>query len=141
MSVSDRLMTADPNARSGPGLGGIDHVSLSVRNLERSRRWYCVVLGFRVERDIEGDGFSRAILQHQDLRVVFGLTHHHANPGTPSSHAHTGLDHLAFTVGSLDELGLWRAELDRHAVAYSAPRTNLLVLRDPDGIQLELYVA
>ncbi len=133
-------MSADPITRSGPGLGDIDHVSLSVRNLERSRRWYCDVLGFRVVREIEGDGFSRSILQHQDHRAVFGLTHHHANPGTPSIHSHTGLDHLAFTVGSLDELELWRAQLDRLAVAYSAARTNLLVLRDPDGIQLELYV-
>ncbi len=133
-------MSAESSTGSGPGLGAIDHASLSVRNLERSRRWYCEVLGFRVVRDIEGDGFSRSISQHQDHRAMFGLTHHHANPGTPSSHVHTGLDHLAFTVGSLDELGLWRAQLDRLAVVYSAPTANLLVLLDPDGIQLELYV-
>ena len=55
-----------------------------------------------------------------------------------------GLDHLALNVASLDELEQWVAHLDGCGVAHSGihdqPYGYLVVFRDPDNIQLELFV-
>jgi glyoxylase I family protein len=56
------------------------------------------------------------------------------------------LDHLAFGVDQRDELDSWSQRLDRAHVAHSPvqpansiPGAFVLVFRDPDNIQLELF--
>jgi glyoxylase I family protein len=57
------------------------------------------------------------------------------------------LDHLAFGVASEEELQAWADRLTEAGVAHSGvkvtPQTGsaLIAFRDPDEIQLELYVA
>jgi glyoxylase I family protein len=58
----------------------------------------------------------------------------------------TRLDHLAFTVADREELDAWATRLaDAAAVHYpvtaanSVPGAAVLVFRDPDNIQLELF--
>jgi catechol-2,3-dioxygenase len=55
----------------------------------------------------------------------------------------TGLDHLAFTVDA-DELDTWQQRLNEAGIATSPPALSalgepLIVMRDPDGIQLQMY--
>jgi glyoxylase I family protein len=54
-----------------------------------------------------------------------------------------GLDHLALAVDSRDELVEWVEHLERCGVAHSGisdmPYGSLIVFRDPDNIQLELF--
>jgi len=55
----------------------------------------------------------------------------------------TGLDHVSFSVGSRDELTEWEKTLRDRGVPVSAisdqPWGSVLVFRDPDNIQLELF--
>ncbi len=106
--------------------------------MARSTRWYVAALGFNVVREVETVEFTRAILGPGDGSSVFGITQHHTNTGDGFSEAHTGMDHVAFAVGSQAELALWRKHFDRLGIGYTMPRPGLIVLRDPDGIQLEL---
>ncbi len=116
----------------------IDHVSLSVRDLEATARWYNEVLGLAVLRHAHGASFERAILGSGQGRPAFGLTQHRSNDGRPFSETATGMDHLAFSVASPDELHAQKDRLEEMGLAYGAPREGLVVLRDPDNIQVEL---
>jgi len=116
----------------------IDHVSLSVRDLQIAARWYNEVLGLAVLRQAHGPSFERAILGAVQGRPVFGLTQHRSNDGRPFSETSTGMDHLAFSVATPDELHAQRNRLEELGLAYAAPHERLVVLRDPDNIQVEL---
>ena len=55
----------------------------------------------------------------------------------------TGLDHVSFTVPA-EELTEWLQRLDEAGVPHSQPAPSafgepLIVLRDPDNIQLQIY--
>jgi glyoxylase I family protein len=128
-------------------LTGLHHVAINVRDLERSVRWYTDVLGFSVLFPYDTDDFTRRIMRHPS-GVVLGLTRHSSADGDAEfNERRTGLDHLAFGVESTDQLDQWAARLDAAGVEHSGvkvtPTTGsaLVAFRDPDGIQLEFYVA
>jgi len=57
-----------------------------------------------------------------------------------------GLDHLSFRLADIEELDDWAQRLQHWKVDYSRPADStlrpgakVLVFRDPDNIQLELY--
>lgn len=54
-----------------------------------------------------------------------------------------GLDHLAFTVATSDELEAWVARLDEHGIDHSGiveiPPGAILNFKDPDGVSLALF--
>lgn len=126
---------------------GIHHVAINVRDVESSVRWYCDVLGFTPLFPYDTEDFTRRIIRHPS-GVVLGITrHNHADAETQFSERRTGLDHLAFAVGTQDDLQSWLARLDAAGVVHSGititPATGsaLIAFRDPDDIQLEMYVA
>jgi glyoxylase I family protein len=126
---------------------GIHHVAINVRDVESSVRWYCDVLGFTPLFPYDTDDFTRRVIRHPS-GVVLGITrHNHADAETQFSERRTGLDHLAFAVGTQDDLQSWLARLDAAGVVHSGititPATGsaLIAFRDPDDIQLEMYVA
>jgi len=125
-----------------PKLGGMSHVSLSVRDLEVSSRWYCEVLGFTVFERLEQDGFREHVLQHS-TGMVLCLQQHTANAGEAFDERRTGMDHVAFKVTDRRELDGWTARLAALDVTNSSvadvPYGSVLCLRDPDRIQLELF--
>ncbi len=123
-----------------PSFGTIHHVSLSVRDLRRSKQWYGQTLGLRVARELEREDFARAILGFSGQPSLLGLTQHRFNEGEDFSEARTGMDHVAFSVASLSELELWVERFESMGMAHSRPREGLVVFRDPDNIQLELAI-
>ncbi len=129
----------------GPSITGISHVDLSVTDLEASDAWYRELLGavplFGGRSDEHGLDV-RYIIEPRS-GVVIGLEQHDANPGTPFDERRVGLDHLAFNVASRQELDDWLARLDELGIAHSGITEeepwDVLVFRDPDNIQLELF--
>ena len=82
-------------------LNKIGHVALFVTDLERSARFYVEVLGFRVT-DVYGDDmmpggavFLRCNTDHHGIALF---------PATQDKLAGAGLHHMAFEVGSLDQV-------------------------------------
>jgi glyoxylase I family protein len=130
-----------------PSFSGIHHLNLTVTEPERSAAWYTRVLGLQpgwTMDDIDGRGRKVVLLAPQStLRIV--LTQHRANNGLPASEFQTGLDHVAFTVDSRASLDDWVVWLDEANVTHSEIKEGatgwLIILRDPDNVQLELYTS
>jgi glyoxylase I family protein len=88
----------------------------------------------------------KIFLSHDGLRVRLGLYQHRSSSGTPFDETQIGLDHLAFAVPDRAELERWVARLIEHRVTFSPiaasnsiPGAWVIVFRDPDNIQLELF--
>ncbi len=125
-----------------PKIEGFSHVSLSVTDHERSARWYDEVFGFSTIEKLDEPDYTESVMVHP-TGAVLCLQQHRANPGEPFDPRRTGGDHLAFRVASRAELDEWTARLAELGVTQSpvADRSYgaVLCLRDPDGIQLELF--
>ena len=130
-------------------LRGIHHLGLTVRDVEASASWYTDVLDFRrVDSYTSPDGARRKVfLRHDGLRTRLGLTEHRDGDLRVFDETRVGLDHLAFEVAERDELDVWEARLTAAGVLHApiAPANSIsgavvLVFRDPDNIQLELFV-
>lgn len=128
-------------------LSGFHHVVLTVGDLERSVRWYCEVLDFSPLFPWNTDDFRRQLLMHPGGAII-GLTEHSAAAaGAAFDETRPGLDHLAFGVRTREQLDAWVERFDAAGVVHSGvqvtPETGftLVAFRDPDSIQLELYLA
>jgi glyoxylase I family protein len=127
---------------------GIHHFGLTVRDVDVSAAWYERVLGFRRAGEYAApDGSRRKVfLRHDGLAIRVGLTQHRDGSGDSFDETRTGLDHLALGVADRADLGDWAARLDAAGVTHSPvttansiPGAAVLVFRDPDNIQLELF--
>ena len=131
-----------------PELTGVQHVALTVSDACSSAGWYARTLGLRVVAEFAEDGGDRykIILADPAGRLTVGLVEHRGAAAERFDERRPGLDHLAFTVAGRAELDAWAARLDALQVPYSPiaaarldPRNAVLVLRDPDNVQLELF--
>lgn len=122
-------------------LRGIYTVKLPVRNLARSRAWYEEVFGFQAELEFpDDDGVVRGVAGTMAgcEQTWFALRE---SPSHASGVAGFNLLNLAVAdkanleawVGRLDDLGV------DHSPIIDATVGWLVVLNDPDGIELHLY--
>lgn len=131
-----------------PKLGGINHIGLTVPDVEASEAWYTRVLGLTlafVEPHHLGTGHTVVLHRPDSPLFSLGLDKHEANQGERFDECRTGLDHVSFQVADRAQLDAWADHLDQHGVPHSGitERTEpfpyaVLVFRDPDNIQLEL---
>jgi catechol-2,3-dioxygenase len=123
-------------------LTGLHHISLTVQDLGRSVPWYRGTLDFDVVGEDEHQGGRTVVLADASGLTVL-LQEHKAHEGSTFSEFRPGLDHLAFRVGDRRELERWRDRLEDLGVEHSGIRDDVygsvLVFRDPDRIQLELF--
>ena len=126
-----------------PDLVGYSHLDLTVTDGERSARWWQDIMGFELVNRFRGPSFSGWSLMHPTGLVVSVMTHDDG-PTEPFSERRVGLDHLSFHVADRAELERWIDHLDasgvEHSVIIEYHFGPTVVLRDPDNIQLELFV-
>jgi len=117
---------------------GVDHVSFSVTDLDRSERFYTDVFDLIRVMDF-GNG---RILLHRHTGFMFAIATHDGAQGAPFTELATGLDHLAFSAESRDELVAWEKKLHALGITYTPIRDMELGyhlnFRDPDNIALEI---
>ena len=124
---------------------GISHVDLSVTDVRSSETWYRELLGLIPLFAARNDDHHLEVsyLVEPGSMLVIGLNQHDATGDARFDERQVGLDHLSFGVGSREELDSWLAKLDERGVPHSgiAERDSwdVLVLRDPDNIQLEFF--
>jgi len=123
-------------------LKGIGHVLLRVLDLQRSRRFYSEVLGFRVlEEDPEHGGTFMALEGQSHAIDLFPVTD--AEAAARQTPGVRGLGHIAFRVES--EAALKDAYATLRAQGVDIARTidhvsqKSIYFHDPDGNTLEIY--
>ncbi len=136
---------------TAPAVTGIHHFSPTVSDVEASAAWYERVFGMnRVPVSFphygaEAEGYAVLLLDPRS-GIAIGLHHHQGNRGQPFDESQTGLDHISFGVADRAALDAWATWLDELGVEHSGvidtdnPMPySVLVFRDPDNIQLELF--
>jgi catechol 2,3-dioxygenase len=117
----------------------LGHVSLFVRDLDATRRFYRDVLGL-AETGTAKNGrivFFSAGVHHHDVSCELARADGPAPPpkGVP------GLYHIAFDVGeSEEELASARRHVESHGLTPFGEYARGFCVRDPDGHEIELYV-
>lgn len=123
-------------------LTGTHHAALSVSDLEVSAKWYRDVLGLEETFRQESETRRMVVLRFPELRQTVGLVEH-KNTRVGFSAQNVGLDHLAFSVASSEELAAWPSRFDEWGVTYTGPSETpfggMLNFEDPDGIALALF--
>ena len=135
-----------------PGVS-IHHVALTVTDLDASVPWYENVFGITYQMDTLHAGGVGKILADESWQLMIALHRHDTAAGEPFSETRTGLDHVGFMLPSRADLQTWQHHLEDNGVQRSAaadrpltqspivdePYGSVLVFRDPDNIQLELF--
>lgn len=124
---------------------GVSHVDLTVTDLERSEQWYSEL--FDMQRVLDGRNddhqFTSRYLFHPDSWLIVGLVHHDELEDKRFDERRVGLDHLSLGVASSEELVAWEHRLTDlgidHSPLVEGDMWDVLVFRDPDNIQLELF--
>ncbi|WP_330252288.1 VOC family protein [Nocardia sp. NBC_00565] len=132
---------------------GIHHVRLTVTDLDRSKAFYRDVLGFAIAAESPGSPEDPQVrtdpaqlyggVVFQTNGMLFGLRPV-AAPTDRFDSERVGLDHLSFTVPSVDDLTRTAARLAEAGVEHGevtpleAFGIAILSFSDPDGIHLEL---
>ena len=131
----------------------VHHVALTVSDLDASVAWYEEVFAVGYLMDAPHEGGTARILADPEWTLMFALHRHDANRGEPFAETRTGLDHVGFLVPTRDDLERWQEHLQRHGVVRAEradkpltqspisdqPYGSVLVFRDLDNIQLELF--
>jgi glyoxylase I family protein len=134
--------------QTAPALTGLHHLGLTVRDIVVSEAWYTRVLGLArvfVEPHATGDGYA-VVMTRPGTALFVGLDHHPEADREMFSPLRTGLDHLALQVPTREDIDGWVAHLDTIGVGHGAVAEGAepvphaqVVLRDPDGVPVELF--
>jgi len=120
----------------------IGHVVLHVKDIPASTRFYADVLGFKVS-----DVYGEDMMPGGAVFMRLGTDHHGVAlfQAARGPVAGAGMNHMAFEVGSLDEVVQARNHLRRMGVNIDFEgrrRAGVQIaveFRDPDGHRLEIY--
>ena len=131
----------------------LHHLALTVTDLDASMRWYQDVFDVTFQMDGPHPGGVGKVLADPARELMIVLHHHDTNAKDRFAETTTGLDHAGFAVASRADLEVWQTHLEANGVVRSdradKPLTqspiadevygSVLVFRDPDNIQLELF--
>jgi catechol 2,3-dioxygenase len=136
------LRAAKPPADMPFDLTRLSHVVVKVSDLERSVKFYTQVLGMRVS-----DAYPETMMPGRMVFLRCNADHHCLAlvGGAKGPNTFAELHHLAFEVGTLEELYRARRHLREHGVTISfdgrrrAGCQVAVEFRDPDNHLLELF--
>ena len=117
-------------------LEGIDHVALSVRDVERAAQWYIDVLGFERQHEGGWDGVPVFIGKGTTALALFPVR----SKPTSGGPADVRMLHLAFRANRKNFLAA-QEELKRRGIKFEFQDhviSHSIYFRDPDGHQLEI---
>ncbi|TCN42855.1 glyoxalase/bleomycin resistance protein/dioxygenase superfamily protein [Kribbella orskensis] len=131
----------------------LHHLALTVTDLESSVEWYGEVFDVHPVMEVPHPGGVGRVLADADKQLMIALHRHDTNDGEPCTETRTGLDHAGFMMPSRADLEQWQDHLEAHGVVRSdqadkpltqspivdEPYASILVFRDRDNIQLELF--
>ncbi|HEX2700091.1 MAG TPA: VOC family protein [Acidimicrobiales bacterium] len=129
------------------------HIALTVTDIDASVDWYQAIFGVNFKMDVPHQGGVGKLLMDDSGELVIVLHRHDGNEGALFDETATGLDHVGFFVPGRADLQAWQEHLERGGVTRSEtaakPSTqspiadeaygSVLVFRDPDNIQLEIF--
>jgi len=127
-------------------LEGIDHVALSVRDVERSSQWYIDVLGFERRHQGMWDGVPVFIGKGTTSLALFPVNEELVRQGTdspwrtPSVRGDVRMLHLALRANRQNFLRA-QEELKRRGIKFEFQDHEIshsIYFRDPDGHKLEI---
>lgn len=122
----------------------LNHVALTVRDLEVSAPWYRELIGADPVLDEHTETGFRHVVWQFGNGTLFGIHEHdRAIPDDTFTEFRCGLDHVGFGCANRAELEDWRDRLEtlgiEHGGIVDAPYGSGLSFRDPDGIALEFF--
>ncbi|RSN10068.1 glyoxalase [Streptomyces sp. WAC 05977] len=129
-------------------LMSVHHLALTVTDVDRSVPWYARVLELEefTRREDPETGLRKVVLRSPSEGFAVVLVEHQDTERPRFDERRTGLDHVAFKVSSRSELAEWEARLSEYGVFYTPSKgsrtlegSTVIVFRDPDGIQLEIW--
>lgn len=118
----------------------LNHAVLYVRDLARSKAFYCDELGFEVVSEMRGGAFLRAGGSDNDHDLGIFALGERAQPSDAGART-VGLYHLAWEVDTLGELAELATALGASGALVGASdhgTTKSLYVKDPDGLELEI---
>ena len=132
----------------------IGHVALTVTDIDASVAWYQRVFGINFVMDVPHEGGVGKLLTDEAFSLIFVLHRHDSNDGETFAETSTGLDHVGLNLPNRAALDAWADHLETNGVMKTGeankpltqspivdePYGAVLVFRDPDNIQLELFV-
>ena len=135
----------------------IRHTGIVVSNLEISKEFYCNLLGFKIQKEVDEYGdFLNKISNLEDVLVrtckmtlsngdMVELLYYKSHPETPDMSrkiSQIGCSHIAMTVNDLDFI---YDRLTRNGVKFNSPpqfspdgKAKVTFCKDPDGSLIEL---
>jgi catechol-2,3-dioxygenase len=126
-------------ATRGFTINDLNHVVLRVSDVERSKAFYRDVLGFQIRRERPGRMVFFHLGENDHDLAIMSL----GPDAPPAEERRVGLYHFALRVGSLDELKAAYQHLrasDANIVGITHHGdTKSIYLKDPDGLEIELF--
>lgn len=125
---------------NGPGVLGLSHLGITVRDVPAARQFWASVMGFATL--VDGDDFC--LLFEPSARLAIGLTNQQGHAAGTFDERRVGLDHLALAVVDVATLLRWEQRLTELAIPHGPISTSdaghHLNLRAPDNFPIELFV-
>lgn len=122
-----------------PGICGVHHVKLPVRDPGISRDWYVRVLGFEQEIEFVEEGVLMGVALHDPHSGVrFAV-----RKAPERAESWEGFDPVALAVSTRAELDAWVNHLDVEGIEHGPVMNGhigwVVGFHDPDGIEVRFY--
>lgn len=123
---------------------GMHHIALTVQDADRSAQWYQELFGLQRLLEADDDDVRIRVLVDPGSGWVIGLRQYPGRTDGAFDELRTGLDHFALAVSSRAELEAWEGVLRDRGIPFTpiveSPIGTVVVVRDPDNVQLELWL-